>query len=319
MDNHSGMVLSHEKRKNTLKNSISNDEHTRALQSGIDIPEQIPSFEFPLTAVGITNKTVWIHLPQGRLPFTVGLQVDLPSESRGIHMSRMEEAISDLLEIQFACINDYVRELGRRVVLKQRGQRGVIRLSGKLPLTRTTAISDRQSIDSIEIETTASFYKQNNTVSESIMSGVGVYHITACPCTQAYNSVLFPDRLCPQITHSQRSFTKLIMEIHNEFPATKDLLACLESSLHVTQDLLKRPDEAEIVMKAHSAPQFAEDAVRETAGEAGRRFGHKLPGSSRITIDSLSMESIHIHNVSCRLETTLGEIVTILKKDSKKR
>jgi len=80
-------------------------------------------------------------------------------------------------------------------------------------------------------------------------------------------------------------------------PSFGEILECLESALHVTQDLLKRPDEAEIVLKAQHFPRFAEDTAREIAKETGKRFGRKLPASTEVIIESLSLESIHIHNV----------------------
>ena len=109
-------------------------------------------------------------------------------------------------------------------------------------------------------------------------------------------------------THSQRSRTMLMVEQQAGKPHWQNILACLEDSLHVTQDLLKRPDEAEIVLKAHQQPQFAEDAVRETARQAVRHFGARLPENSRIIINSRSLESIHIHDVTCRLSTSLAEL-----------
>ncbi len=99
------------------------------------------------------------------------------------------------------------------------------------------------------------------------------------------------------------------MEGHGESPSFEEILECLESTLHVTQDLLKRPDEAEIVLKAHRFPQFAEDVVRETAKEVGKKFVRKLPASTEVFIESLSLESIHAHDVHCILRTTLGEIL----------
>jgi len=52
--------------------------------------------------------------------------------------------------------------------------------------------------------------------------------------------------------------------------------------------------------------------VREVARQAGERFGKVLPPETLVVIESLSLESIHIHDVCCRLETTLAEIVNHL-------
>ncbi|MBU0729710.1 MAG: GTP cyclohydrolase I FolE2 [Proteobacteria bacterium] len=312
MDNRSGLVRDGEKTGDALR-FISSDDHRKALASSVDIPEQLPSFALPLTAVGISNKTVWVHLPQGRLPFNAELQVNLPADVRGIHMSRMEEVISELLEIRFTSLNDYARELGRRMLARQQGCQGKVKLSGKLPFIRETPVSKHMSIDSVDIESRAVFEKGDAEILTSIMAGAGVCHITACPCTQAYNQEIYPPQECPLPTHSQRSYTQLSIEMDNARPGIDEIIACLEGALHVTQDLLKRPDEAEIVMKAHQYPQFAEDAVRETARAAGRRFAGRLPESTKIHIQSLSLESIHIHDVQCRLETTLGDISKLLQ------
>ena len=90
--------------------------------------------------------------------------------------------------------------------------------------------------------------------------------------------------------------------------------------LHVSQDLLKRPDETELVLKAHRRPQFAEDTVREVAKAAGNKFKDTLPPDTEIQVKTLSLESIHIHDVECYLDTRLGEILAIpisTKKEQK--
>jgi GTP cyclohydrolase FolE2 len=145
------------------------------------------------------------------------------------------------------------------------------------------------------------------------MRGIEVMHITACPCTQVYNSLLFEaqQKGIPLITHSQRSATTLIIDDASLGLSYKDLLMCLDDALHITQDLLKRPDEAELVLKAHQRPQFAEDAVRETARSVAIHFGNRLPPHTRVAISSISLESIHIHDVICRMDTTLKAITDV--------
>ncbi len=311
MENSSGLVFRNEDGRTGVETFISEQNHKKALEHGLDIPEEKPSFPIPLTAVGIGEKTVWVYLPQGRIPFTAKIDVDLPAEVRGIHMSRMEEVVTELIDLKFRSACDYAHELGRRMLLKQKGGRGTVTLAGKIPITRDTSISGKVSIDSVDITVEAQCQKVNGQVDITVFSGVSVCHITACPCTQAYNNVLYPENICPQPTHSQRSLTTLTVEIQNDRPGIDEMIHCLESSLHVTQDLLKRPDEAEIVMKAHLHPQFAEDAVRETARAARNLFSGVLPGDAVVAIESISLESIHIHDVHCRLETTMAELKNI--------
>ena len=303
--------------KNKNKNQtllIPEELHRRVIQFGTDVPEQPPSFALPLGEVGIANKTVWVRLPEGRIPFTARATVSLPAELRGIHMSRIERVIAELDEREFVDLRAYGLELGRMVLGSQRGALGAVNLCGKLPLVRRSRISGHSSIDSMDVSADISLEETEQTVKTKVMLGVGVCHITACPCTQLYSRDVFQvdEHPCPMPTHSQRSLTSLRIEADGERPGFHDLLNCLESALHVTQDLLKRPDEAEIVLQAHRSPQFAEDAVRETARAVAEYFD--LPGASRMIIESLSLESIHIHDVCCRLETTLAEVRQFLNQ-----
>lgn len=290
---------------------ISAQEHARVLAQCPDIPQQPPSFAIALPEVGICGKTVWVRLPQGTVPLQARLEVGLAPRMRGIHMSRMEEVISALHDRDFADLREYGLALATRMVQRQEAERGRVRLSGSLPLVRISGQSRRRSVDSISVSLDVRIAIGAEPES-SVLMGAGVHHITACPCTQAYHQILFArkeDDSCPLATHSQRSHTTLAMGCTGEAPGLADLLSCLEQSLHVTRDLLKRPDEAELVLKAHCAPQFAEDAVREVARSVGIRFGAALPAATPVIIESLSLESIHIHDVCCRLATDLGTII----------
>jgi len=288
------------------------EKHRQVLAGGTDVPEQVPSFAIALDDVGIDGKTVWVKLPDGRIPLTATLTVDLPADIRGIHMSRIEQSVAGLYEEPFDRLTDYARELHEKMTLHQRGGAGTVLLTGKRPIFRQSKISNQLSVDSLDVRVEVKTGKGGDG-KVTVSNGIGASHITACPCTLAYNGEVFsgPGE-CPMPTHSQRSQTWLHLSSSGSVPGYEDLLGCLEKSLHLTQDLLKRPDEAEIVLKCHKEPQFAEDAVRETAQAVGLQFQGKLPDSTGVLIESLSLESIHIHDVCCRLQTTLGKICACL-------
>lgn len=290
--------------------------HQKVLATCGDVPAERPSFAISLPEVGISNKTVWVTLPPGRLPFSLTLDVDLAAERRGIHMSRLEEAITLLHERPFADLREYGVALLRETLRTQEANQGRVELRGLLPWSRPTKVSGRISLDSLEISCRIEGGRDAEAAplpAPLLEIGVGVHHLTACPCTQAYNRVWFDmaEYPAPLPTHSQRSFTTLRLSAAGDevaaLPAYDELLACLAVALHLTQDLLKRPDEAELVRQAHTQPQFAEDAVRETARAAGQHFGHLAP-ATRVVIESVSLESIHIHDVRCRLDTSLAAI-----------
>ncbi|MFZ5765479.1 MAG: GTP cyclohydrolase, FolE2/MptA family [Thermodesulfobacteriota bacterium] len=288
---------------------ISSETHQRVLDCGTDVPEQPPSFALPLDEVGISGKTLWVTLPEGRLPFEATVTIDLPAEHRGIHMSRIEQAVTDLYEQRFSRLSDYAVTLAAKVAERQQGGNARVVIEGKRPLLRHASISGHVSVDPLLCRVEAQVKREKDGLRTQVANGIAVCHITACPCTQVYNHEVFSERGdCPMPTHSQRSQTWLFLSGPPPLPADDELLSCLEEALHLTQDLLKRPDEAEIVLKSHRFPQFAEDAVRETARAVARRFSSGLPAATGVIIESLSLESIHIHNVCCRLSTNLGAL-----------
>jgi len=270
----------------------------------------------PIQEVGISGKTVWVSLVEnkgGHIPFTARILVNLPATRRGIHMSRIEQAITTLHDKQFTSLPQYGKLLASKVLEAQNVQNVSLELFGRIPHIKKTPFSRLASTDSVEVGFSVKLAKNGNKIMEKLQLCVGVNHLTACPCTLSYNEVLFNrfNDPWPQATHSQRSKTELSVSTTDfkllpDFNALIDILA---EALHVSQDLLKRPDETELVLKAHRQPQFAEDTVRETARVAGEKFKDTLPPETKIQIKTLSLESIHIHDVECCLETQLDEIL----------
>ena len=299
---------------------IPEDKHRQVLGRCIDVPEETPSFPLPLKKVGISDKTVWVSLIDnkgGHLPFTAKILLNLDANKRGIHMSRIEQVITALHDMEFASLPEYGRLLVSNILNRQNTRCVSLELTGQLPLIQQAPVSRLNSIDAIEVSFKAVLAKNDAGERLRTEAGVGVYHLTACPCTLAYNKVLF-DRFndpWPQATHSQRSITQLLVSPPNDgqLPTYRELTDILVTVLHISRDLLKRPDETELVLKAHRRPQFAEDTVREVARSAGEAFRDTLPPETRIKVHSLSQESIHIHNVECALDTSLGDILATLQ------
>ncbi len=310
MDYNSGLVYEPEKARPGLTQSISTDKHKKAIDSGVDVPVQSPGFKIDLDAVGINAKKVWVLLPQGRLCFDAEITVHLPGRRRGIHMSRMEQAISRLYPITFNDLRQYAKELVSMILEMQDGSSARVILKGSLPHLYQSSVTRHLSVDAVDLRVEARAWRQEDVVKRETITGVRVNHITACPCTQVYNDEIFGAGRgnVPMPTHSQRSATMLSVQDNDGAVSCHDLLNCLVRSLHVTQDLLKRPDEAEIVLKAHENPQFAEDAVRDVAASFGELYAGRLLPESEVHIEATSFESIHSHNVVCRLKTTAASL-----------
>ena len=312
MEKRTRVVHMHGSGKAHLGTEFTQEEHAKVVQLCEDVPETPPLFPFPINKVGITEKTVWIRLQDGLIPFEASIFVDLPPEFKGIHMSRMEQSISELFDRSFKDICEYTCLLSEKILEKQRGKSVEVTVSGKIPLPFKTTISNLLSVDCADVSSRTILVLTDGTTSKRQATGLGLTHITACPCTQAYNRELFKNEAgaLPYPTHSQRCQTWLEVETADDESVThEELFKCLTSCLHMSQDLLKRPDEAELVLKSHREAQFAEDVVRMVAREAASRFKHALSYETVIKVSTKSLESIHTHNVSCFLEAPLGDII----------
>ena len=148
--------------------------------------------------------------------------------------------------------------------------------------------------------------------------GVEVRGMTVCPCAAetARHMVLeaVPEiKECadkvPMVSHNQRNRTTLTVEVpeHVDVEAD-DLVEIVESSLSSpTYGILKRKDEANVVLRAHSNPKFVEDCVRTMAQKLVDAFSD-LPDDAAVTLKQINEESIHQHNAFAERTAKMGEL-----------
>jgi GTP cyclohydrolase I/GTP cyclohydrolase-4 len=88
----------------------------------------------------------------------------------------------------------------------------------------------------------------------------------------------------------------------------RDMLAIVEASMSSEiYELMKRPDEVEVVEKAHRRPRFVEDCVREMIRMATERYA-ELGGEAFISARQENLETIHKHNVLAERHGLVAEL-----------
>jgi len=280
---------------------------------------------YRLTRVGVTQvkKPVCVRRP-GRtitLTPTISLFVDLPASQRGSHMSRNVEAVAELVErslskpapsLEALCAqlarglldrHEYATvaevEMKADYFLERRNHSGKPSMEGYALLARAVAHRGGKAL-----------------VRKSI--GVEVVGMTVCPCAQETVRQYLAKRdrrirsgECPppMLTHNQRNITSLFIEVPEKFAVeANDLITIVEKSQSSpTYELLKRPDEGQVVLNAHMNPKFVEDVVRDVLKKVVDAYP-KLPDEVAVTVRSESQESIHKHNAVAERVTTLGEL-----------
>jgi GTP cyclohydrolase-4 len=279
--------------------------------------------DYKLTRVGVTGvqKPVSIDRPERgegthALHASFDLYVDLPAEQRGTHMSRNLEAIGEVLE-------ETVQE-------PRRGLEWVVEATARELLER------HEYATVAEVQAEATFFVEQETPSgasttepydlvakatahrdEGVRRSIGVVvtGMTACPCAmETTKHVLETEQGAtiedaPSVTHNQRNRTQLILDVQegNEVDAC-DMVELVEGAMSApTFELLKRGDEARLVLQAHETPRFVEDVTREVLSRVEDRYEH-LPDDTVVTVTSQAEESIHKHDAFAERVTRLGEL-----------
>lgn len=288
-----------------------------------DVQNQRAEQRFKLTRVGVTGvkKPIMVERPWGRVTLnaTIDVYVDLPSDQKGSHMSRNVEVTGEVVD---RSVRKPVRGLEELTsvmceILLERHEYASyseVNVSADYFLERTSPLG-RPCLENYRIMGRTECHRKGD---KRRYIGVEVVGMTACPCAmESVRSVYRKDDpetgrvydMVPAITHNQRNRTSIMMEVplgtHVEL---NDLIDIVESSLSSpTHEILKRDDEARVVVNAHENPKFVEDVVRDILSKVLDIY-KDFPDTARIEVTSESEESIHKHNALAERVTTFGEL-----------
>jgi GTP cyclohydrolase-4 len=283
-----------------------------------DVQALRSAHDYRLTRVGVTGirKPVQVRRAQGSRTLVALLDafVDLPGQQRGIHMSRNVEAINEAID---QAVREPVRgleDLAASIandLLKRHDYASVAEVAVEADyFLERTQPSGQRSLEPYSLVANAKAVR-----GEATRRGIGalVTGINACPCAMETARRLLAERGLhregPNITHNQRNRVLLLVETgEGQSVEAEDLIAIAEEGLSApTYEILKRGDEARLVIRAHERPLFVEDVVREVLSGLVRRYG-ALSDDTLLMVRSEAEESIHKHNAFAERVTTLGEL-----------
>jgi GTP cyclohydrolase I/GTP cyclohydrolase-4 len=285
-----------------------------------DVQARRPTAHVSLSRVGVTGveRVIRIRANGSQELYHADIEcfVDLNPKQKGAHMSRFEEVVNE-------CIDDVVlneafkaevlaTHIAERVLERQAGQRAEVRIAARYPEHKLAPVSGAATQELYSLFGIAVASERGT----RRLVGVQAQGITACPCAQELVKDRSRERLAadgftddeiervfehvPVATHNQRGLGTLYIgcpETCGDAIEAADLLDIVESSMSSEiYELMKRPDEVEVVEKAHRRPRFVEDCVREMVRMAVERFGH-LGDDAFVMSRQENLETIHHHNV----------------------
>ncbi|HZV80219.1 MAG TPA: GTP cyclohydrolase MptA [Candidatus Binatus sp.] len=292
-----------------------------------DVQEMRPQVPLALNRAGVTGvkTTLSLPLPAGRQSVIATLDIfaDLDAAHSGVHMSRfsqdLEDALFELARQAEGGLESLALAVAKRVVESQRAEIAHVDVRAEFALWRHTPAS---GIPTNEFYTALARAVVAPDFARSL-SGVEAEGITACPCARSMVAETARERLAaagftpeqvdtvlstvPIATHNQRGRGTLLVGGAGSL-TLPTMVAIVEQSMSSeTYDLLKRPDELFVVNKAHSAPRFVEDVVREMLRYANDALADS-PDDAFVFARQLNYESIHKHDAVAESCALLGEL-----------
>ncbi|HEX8744509.1 MAG TPA: GTP cyclohydrolase MptA [Thermoleophilaceae bacterium] len=296
-----------------------------------DVQARRPVTHLSLSRVGVTgvSKVVRIGSGAGEQLYYAELDcfVDLGPKQKGAHMSRfeevVEEAIDEVVLGEAFKAETLAAHIAERVRDRQGGLRAEVTVAARYPENKSAPVSG--------IRTQAMYRLLGSAVASERgtrrLVGVEAQGMTACPCAQEMVMERSRSRLAeqgfgeeeiervfdavPVATHNQRGIGTLFVGCPEGCDTPIEaatLLRIVESSMSSEiYELMKRPDEVEVVEKAHRRPRFVEDCVREMVRMAVEELG-SLGDDAFVLARQRNLETIHQHDVVAERHGLLGEL-----------
>ncbi len=300
-----------------------------------DIQACEPDYPFNLTRVGVTGvkKLVKVERSNDERPVVLisnfEVFVDLPSDRKGANLSRNFEVIDEVLEEAINGpvyeIEELCGEIAKRLLSRHEyASRAEVKMKSEYIVRRQTPVTKVNCQEVVDIFAEAvAMAEPAGYVRKTV--GAEVLGMTACPCAQeimkeqvrqelakaglSLQMAVELSELLPVATHNQRGRGSISVEVHDRRCVSIDrIIKIIEESMSSRVfGLLKRPDEAVVVKRAHSNPKFVEDCVRTMAQKLVEAFSD-LPDDAAVTLKQINEESIHQHNAFAERTAKMGEL-----------
>jgi len=296
-----------------------------------DVQARRPTTHVSLSRVGVTDVEKVIRINSNGIEQLFYAQldcfVDLGPAQKGAHMSRFEEVVNEAIDEvvlgEAFKAETLAQHIAERVRDRQDALRAEVTIAARYPERKQAPASGAATQEIYTLLGSAVASPQGT----RRLVGVEAQGITACPCAQELLEGRAHERLVddgfsqdeierifarvPVATHNQRGIGRLQVgcpEDCDESLEAATLLDIVESSMSSEiYELMKRPDEAEVVEKAHRNPRFVEDCVREMVRRAVDEFAG-FGKNAFIFARQENLETIHKHSVVAERHGLIEEI-----------
>ena len=263
------------------------------------MPDKLPDMQnsksdikLPIERVGINGLTVpiFISIKDGGYQHTVAnvdIYVDLDSDSKGTHMSRLAVGLQKFLDQKLD--SNLLREISEYIRQKCEAQKAEVIYSFPYFIKKIAPVSKEPGVIhyniTFDMVTGADDYSDFRILIEVVGTSL-------CPCSKEISN---------SGAHNQRSKI-LINCVPNDFVWIEDIIETAESSFSCqVYSVLKRTDEKYVTEEAYDNPAFVEDIVRKCYNDLWNNFSFKS-----LVVEVRNEESIHLHDAYARISSSSG-------------
>jgi GTP cyclohydrolase IB len=212
------------------------------------------------------------------------LDVALPAEAKGTHMSRFVAWLDDLAQTGTTLTAATLRDGLARMLFKLGASEGRIEARFSFFLRKRAPVSGVASL----LDYQGRWVAESRAGHTAVWAEVGVPVKSLCPCSK---------EISDYGAHNQRSLVTIRVELLQPIEWQELVRFAEDSASSELWPMLKRADEKWVTEHAYENPKFVEDLVRDVALRlnADARVG-------RYAVDVENFESIHNHSAYARIE-----------------
>ena len=248
-----------------------------------DVQKQIDNRGIDIQKVGVNGVFVPIYVERKGeenqlVSAKARLSVTLPHNSRGTHMSRFIEVLSDFSSHNALGLN--IKELLQEIKQKLQSNSAHVKFEFKYFINKKAPVSKMV----FPVGYDCSFQGDLNGDDYNFILGVKVPVTTLCPCSK---------EISKYSAHNQRTMIKVKVSYkENDMIWLEDLIEKIENcGSSRIYSILKRCDEKYVTEKAYENPKFVEDVLRDIVN-----FLRKDKKITFYEVEVEAQESIHNHN-----------------------
>ncbi len=251
-----------------------------------DVQSTVDTRQIPIQRVGVkaVRHPLTVRTPEGEIQPTVGtwnLDVHLPAEQKGTHMSRFVALID---ENRAPLEPATFRTMLAAMLEKLEARAGRIEVTFPYFVNKVAPVSGVKSLLDYEVTLTG----ETRNGATRLFLRVLVPVTSLCPCSK---------KISQYGAHNQRSHVTISAELAGDLPVEALIRIAEEEASCELWGLLKRPDEKFVTERAYENPKFVEDLVRDIA--------QRLNQDGRIVayvLEAENFESIHNHSAYAVIE-----------------